>query len=119
MSESPKYFDKTLVEGVPEICLGSADFVSRPNIILALEELIDYINAEKPEKLLINFKRVRHISSEFITAMIRVNEHVVANGGSMKLTHMNDSVLQPFKITNLAGSVFHIYESTPQAIDAF
>ncbi len=51
--------------------------------------------------------------------MIRMQEDVTGNDGKMKLSHMNPVVFAPFKITNLAGRLFMIYETTPQAIDAF
>lgn len=119
MPYSPKFFSVNDVEGIPEIILGSADFVSRPIITLAAEEFKAYVKQNKPKRLVLNFKNVSHISSEFITALIRMQEEVTGNGGKMKLSHMNEIVFAPFKITNLAGRLFMIYETTPQAIDAF
>ena len=119
MPDSPKFFSIGKVEGVPEIILGTADFVSRPIITLAEEEFKTYVSQNKPKRLVLNFKNVSHISSEFITALIRMQEQVKGNGGNMKLTHMNEVVFAAFKLTNLAGRLFMIYETTPQAIDAF
>lgn len=116
---STKYFTVHRVEGIPEIVLGKADFVSRPIIVLAQEEMIRYIDQHKPPRLIINFQNLTHISSELITSLIRIQDHVKGHGGQMKLTHMNDTVYAPFKITNLAGRLFLIYETTPQAVDAF
>jgi anti-anti-sigma factor len=107
------------VEGIPEIVLGTADFVSRPIIVLAQEEITHYIDQNKPVRLIINFQNVAHISSELITALIRIQDHVVGHGGQMKLTHLSDTVYAPFKLTNLAGRLFMIYETTSQAVDAF
>lgn len=119
MPYSPKFFTVHDVEGVCEIILGTADFVSRPIITLAAEEFKAYVNKNKPKRLVLNFKNVGHISSEFITALIRMQEAVTANDGKMKMSHMSEIVLAPFKITKLAGRLFMIYETTPQAIDAF
>jgi anti-anti-sigma factor len=119
MSDSPKFFRSKKVEGVTEIILGTADFVSRPIISLAQQEITTYVDQYKPKRLVINFTNVSHISSEFITAMLRIQDHVRGHGGQMKLTHLNDNVYAPFKLTKLAGRVFMIYETTPEAIDAF
>lgn len=119
MAETPKFFTVKELEGVPEIVLGTADFVSRPVIVMAEEELTTFIDQQKPSRLVINFKNVRHISSEFITAMIHIRDHVNGHGGIMKLTHLCETVLTPFKMTNLAGRLFMIYDTTPEAIDAF
>lgn len=119
MPYSPKFFSVNEVEGIPEIILGTADFVSHPIIALAAEEFKAYVNKNKPKRLVLNFKNVSHISSEFITALIPMQEAVTGNDGQMKLSHMNETVLSPFKLTKLAGRLFMIYETTPQAIDAF
>ena len=119
MSDSPKFFSVNEVEGIPEIILGTADFVSRPIITLAAEEFNAYVEKNKPKRLVLNFQNVGHISSEFITTLIRMQEAVTGNDGEMKLSHMNEIVYAPFKLTNLAGRLFKIYETTPQAIDAF
>ena len=53
-----KFFEVVEIEGIPEIILGSADFVSRPIILLAQEDLINFIDANRPARLVINFKNV-------------------------------------------------------------
>lgn len=119
MPDPPKFYSVAELEGVPEIVLGTADFVSRPIIVMAQEEITEYIQQNKPLRLVINFKNVGHISSEFISALIRIQDHVQGNGGKLKLTHMNSTVYAPFQLTNLAGRLFAIHETTPEAIDAF
>ena len=119
MPDSPKFFTVADVEGIPEITLGSADFVSRPIIVMAQEELDSYVEQNKPTRLVINFRHVGQISSEFITAMIRIQDLVRGNDGQLKMSHMNETVYAPFKLTKLAGRLFMIYDTTPEAIDAF
>lgn len=119
MDHASDFFSVSHVDDVPELILGTADFVSRPIIVLAKEQLIEYIDEHKPERLVISFKNVSHISSEFITAMIHVRDHVKGHGGEMKFSHMNESVYTPFKITKLAGRLFMIYETSAEAVDSF
>ena len=119
VADLPKFFTVRETESVAEIVLGTADFVSHPIIVLAQEEIIAYIDQRKPARLIINFTHVSHISSEFITSMIRIQDHVRGHGGQMKLTHLNKAVYMPFKLTKLAGRLFMIYDTTPEAIDAF
>ena len=119
MEDAPEFFTVSEVEGVPELILGTADFVSRPIIVLSQEQIIDFVDKNKPKSLVINFKNVSHISSEFITAMIRVRDHVLGHGGEMKFSHLNESVYAPFKITKLAGRLFMIYDTTSEAVDSF
>lgn len=119
MDPSPQFFTVSQVDGVPELILGTADFVSRPIIVLAQDQIIEYVDQHRPERLVINFKNVHHISSEFITAMIHVRDHVKGHDGEMKFSHMNESVYLPFKITKLAGRLFSIHETTAEAVDSF
>lgn len=119
MEDTSKFFVVNEIEGITEVVLGTADFVSRPIILLAQEDLISYIDREKPPKLVINFKNVGHISSEFLNAMLQFRDHVLGQGGELKLSHLNETVQLPFRMTNLAGRLFSIYDTTPQAIDAF
>ena len=119
VADSPRFFNVKIIKGTPELTLGTADFVARPIIVLAQEEIIQYVVEHKPSRLVINFQNVGHISSEFISALIRIKDHVDGNGGTMKLSHMNQSVYTPFQLTNLAGRLFMIYDTTPEAIDAF
>lgn len=119
MTQESKYFEIHEVEGAVEFILGSSDFVSRPIIVLAFEELTKYVDENEPERVILNFRNVQHVSSEFITEMIRLNDHVGGHDGTLKLSHMSTDVEFPFKMTNLSGTLFKIYETTPQAIDAF
>ena len=119
MPEAPKFFTVKQIEGVPEIVLGTADFVSRPIIVMAQEEIQAYVSQFTPSRVVINFKNVAHISSEFISALIQIQDTVKGNGGDLKLSHMNETVYAPFRLTNLAGRLFTIYDTTPEAIDAF
>ncbi len=119
MTQESKYYEVHETEGVVELILGSCDFVSREIIVLAFEELTRYIEKKKPRRAVLNFQNVRHVSSEFITEMIRLNDHVAGHDGTLKLSHLSTDVELPFKLTNLSGNLFKIYETTPQAIDAF
>ncbi len=49
MSDSPKFFSVNDVEGIPEIILGTADFVSRPIITLTAEEFKAYVSEEQTQ----------------------------------------------------------------------
>ncbi len=83
------------------------------------DQLIEYIDRHKPEKLLINFERVTFCSSEFIGGLIRARRRVLEYGGQMKLCSMNKNVHRVFHITHLEGALFEIYDTPQEAIAAF
>ena len=114
-----KFFTHQEIEGTQVLVLGTADFVTRPIIVMAQDEIVNYVQTYQPARLVIDFANVHRISSEFLNAMIQIRDHVLGNGGMLKLSQVKDTVRSAFRITHLEGRVFEIYESTPQAIDAF
>ena len=119
LAEPSKFFEIQTHESTTEVILSSADFVSRPIIIQAIDDLISFADDNKPARLVVNFENVKQISSEFITAMIRLRDQVVGDDGQLKFSFMSKQVLLPFKITNLASTLFEIHGTTPKAIKAF
>ena len=83
------------------------------------DELIDFVEREKPQKLLIGFERVAYCSSEMIGGLIRARRRVLNGGGSLKLCSLRPTVRRIFVITHVEGTVFDIYETAEEAIAAF
>lgn len=119
MSTAYIFLEPDVVEDVPVVFLADADYRSSAVIQKTQEELIEYIDSTKPKQLIINFRNVKAISSEFLTSMIRAHEYVTFHEGTLKLSNMSDRVRAAFKVTNLDGTMFHIYPTMPNAIDAF
>lgn len=83
------------------------------------DELADYVEQEKPRKLLINFDQVTHFSSEAIGGLIRVARRIRALGGEIKLCDMSPDIRGIFQLTNLDGTVFSVYDSAREALAEF
>ena len=113
------HFDHETQGGVTVVRIKDHEFLERLIGGELQEELIAFVQADAPSKLLVSFERVQRFSSETINALLRAREYIVSEGGSMKLCEMRPEIRNVFNMLNLEGSVFEIYESTVQAIDSF
>jgi anti-anti-sigma regulatory factor len=82
------------------------------------DELIEYIDQARPERVLITLKQVTRYSSEAIGGLIRVRKHIKKYGGDMKLC-MNGESRELFKVTRLDGTLFEIFETESEGIASF
>jgi len=113
------HFNVSRIENIPVVTLTDTKFIDRLMIQETQDELIQYIQLGKPEKLVISFEGVKSISSEFITTMLRCNEYVRSADGELRLSCMSPVVRMAFQVTNLDGNVLGIHHSVINAIDSF
>ena len=102
----------TIVESVTAVIVG------RSLINVFSDELLEFVIAEKPEKLLVTLSDVVQFSSEAIGGLTRVVRRVNDYGGQMKLC-MNRDLRELFKVTRLDGTLFDIHKTEEGAIEAF
>lgn len=91
----------------------------RRNLINDLaDDLIEFVQKEKPKCIVVSLKRVTRYSSEAIGGLIRMERRVRALGGRVKLS-MNSDLRELFKVTRLDGTLFDIFESESDAVASF
>ncbi len=94
------------------------DLWKRGEIHAVQEEVRAYIRAEKPPKLILEMSPVVHVSSEAVTALLRIRDETMGNGGELRLCGLQATVKEVLKITELTR-LFHIYETLPDAYRGF
>ncbi len=82
-------------------------------------ELLAYVEQYRPKKMLVNFGVVTHCSTSVINGLIRAKKRVVQGGGELKLCCLSPAIREAYKLLNLDGTVFQIYESTADALRSF
>ena len=90
----------------------------RDRITIFSNELYRFVSEEKPPKVQVSFEQVKFFGSETLTALIRAHRRVREYGGQMVLCGMADDVRRVFKLCNLDGPVFQIYDSCQEAIES-
>ena len=83
------------------------------------DELLEYIEHHQPRNLLVDFAMVTQCSSAVINSMLRARRRVLEHGGCIRLCSMHGPVRAVFQTLCLDGTVFEIYESLPEALQAF
>jgi len=83
------------------------------------DELIAYVDGLQPHHLVINFRRVTQCSTAVINSVLRAKKRLVARNGAVKLCGMNDAIRSAYRMLNLDGTVFNIYDDVEAAIAAF
>ena len=83
------------------------------------DELLRLVDAERPSKAIVDFVRVVHCSTAVINGLLRAKRRIATNGGELKLCGMTDGIRDAYKMLNLDGTVFQIYDTLKNAIDAF
>jgi len=82
------------------------------------DELLALVAQERPAKLLVDFDLVTHSSTAVINGLLRAKKQLLAHGGRLALCHLRPTIREAYRVLNLDGPVFTIYETRPQAIAA-
>lgn len=83
-------------------------------------EVLEYVKDKQGLNLLLNFENVDYMSSAALTELLRINETVRRNGGSVRLCGLTKDIRKVFQITNLEKLfVIHEDDSLDKAIKRF
>lgn len=83
------------------------------------DELTTLVKEDKPSKLLIDFSVVEYCTTGIIGSLLTTKRLVVAGGGEFKLCSLTKHVHDAFKALNLENTVFSVYATQDQALEAF
>ncbi len=76
---------------------GRLDTTTSPELEKSLQE-----NLNGVQEVIMDFAGIEYISSAGLRVLLSVQKRMNAAGGSMKLLHVNDSVMEVFDITGFA-----------------
>jgi len=85
---------------------------------VSLNETINRFLDEGIYKLVINLENVNRINSSGLGILIKVFTTFKNNGGELRLTNVNEKILNLFKMTRL-DAIFNAYESIDAALNSF
>ena len=113
-----RHFEVDRENGITVLSLLAPDLVDFLVTSELQDELVKFVEKEKPEKLIVSFHNVSRCSTEIINALLRARKRVVTSGGTLRLCAMPDQIRSVFKMLNLEGTVFHIYDTKAEATEA-
>ncbi len=88
---------------------------------LSIRELGEQLRevADGPNvRVLLNFQNVEHLSSAALGMLITLDKLIKEQKGKLKLSNINQQILEVFKITRL-NKLFEIHDSAAQALKSF
>jgi anti-sigma B factor antagonist len=82
------------------------------------EQLTGLIAAETSPRILLNFRKVEHLSSAALGVLITVGKQVTERHGQLVLANIHPQIFEVFKITRL-NKLFNIRGTTDEALREF
>lgn len=119
MSDTYEHFSVTRTNGVLIVVLSDPKLFDTAVITEWQEELLSLVEAEGPNKAVVDFSQVVHCSTAVINGLLRAKKRIVKAGGQLKLCGMEASIRDAYRLLNLDGTVFLIYETVDEAVADF
>jgi anti-anti-sigma regulatory factor len=112
-------FDLQTIEDVLVLHLADPKLFETVMVSELEEDLLDVLKQQQPRKMLVNFARVTHCSTSVINGLLRAKKRLVSDGGSLLLCGMRDTIREAYRILNLDGTAFEIFDDVPAGLHAF
>ncbi|MEM0924979.1 MAG: STAS domain-containing protein [Planctomycetota bacterium] len=110
-------FDVTAHEDIHTIHLSPA-IRERDRVADFREQLLAFLEDQKPRKVQVNFASAGFFSSEAISALVEGQKRLKETGGRMVLSGMSSDLRNVFEICRLNAKVFEIYDLYTEATAA-
>ena len=94
------------------------DFLDQVTNFEAKRELIRFAQNEKPGKAVVDFHNVQRFSTEFIGTLLSFKRQM-GEGARISLCSMQPVHRDIFRVLNLDGTVFQIFDDVTQAVESF
>jgi anti-anti-sigma regulatory factor len=116
-----RYFDVEKRGPVTELHLTDTKFFNTEHYAELVDELLAFVEQERPRRLLINLSRVGYCSTAVMNALIAVQRLLASLPvtGVMKLCGASEVVDEAIRRLKLDQGVFDIYSTDDDAIHAF
>lgn len=82
-------------------------------------ELVEFVERERPRKLVVDFSRVEYCSTAVMAALLLVKDRMESESGRVKTCGMNRTVCESFERLKLDETAVEIHESESAALDTF
>ena len=79
-------------------------------------DMTDVVDSHQSQHLVVSFSHVSIICSDSIGILLRVRQTITSRGGQMHLCCMSPNIRQVFKLLNLDGTLFKIFDSQEDAV---
>lgn len=115
------YFDIEQHGSVTELYLTDTKFFNTEHYAELVDELLAFVEQERPRELLVNLSRLGYCSTAVMSALVAVQRQLASLPvtGVMKLCGASEVVDEAIRRLKLDQGVFDIYSTDVDAIRAF
>lgn len=114
-----EHFDVEDVSGVAVVHLRNPADADELTMDATRDELAEFVEREKPNKLLVDFGNVEVSPSAQIGALLDARRRLTEHGGSLRFCGMNKNIRSTYRQLSLDGVVFRIYDEFDEAIEGW
>ncbi len=82
------------------------------------DSLLSFVMENPSAQILLDFGKVKHLSSSALGMLIRLNKHISQSNGKLKLCGIAPALFEIFVITRL-NNIFEIYQQQTEALASF
>ncbi len=104
--------DVTIIHLPPEL-------IDSLDIATARQQWREYVQSEKPGKVVVDFNAVRTCGSEAVGGLVHLATTIRAYEGDIILCSMSKRIRTIFDICRLIPTVFEAHDSVGEAVEAF
>jgi len=113
------FFDVDQSGDVTELRLADSSLYDVPRYEELRDELIGFVERQRPARLIVDFSAIEYCSTAVIAAVLMAKRRMESKGGQMKLCGMSDGVRETFQMLKLDGTIFDILATNADAVNAF
>jgi len=105
-----------VIDEVGVVNFATSQVLDELNVQQLGQELMDLVEKQYLVKMVINFEKIKFLSSAVLGKLISLNKRIAKEKGRLGFCSINDDIIQVFKITRL-DKLIPIYDSEADAID--
>ena len=106
------------IGGVVVVSFGTASMLDTVTIAAVKKQLVELVDQQAHRKLLLDFSRVKLLSSSMLGALIELRKKSDAIKGRVAICGLKPELHKVFKISRL-DSLFHFYPSQEEGMKSF
>lgn len=110
-----RYFNTEMMGAAIVVRLHAHDPDDTPPVSSIHREMSQLVESQQPEKLVVDFHDITRCTSQTVGALLHTQKLLKQFGGRMALSGVSDQIRDVFRILNLDGKVFKIYDRVPDA----
>ena len=114
--EEKKGVEITTRAGTGVVSFQAASISDVEEINAIYSKIADFVEKNKPERLIFDFKQVKFFSSQVLGMLLNMRNKLMLNNGEVLISSINPQLHRVFRITNL-DKIFRFFPDVESAVN--